>query len=1020
MRKILSKWCLAKIISSGLFSFIVVTVGCESSAYSACTYSGDASVSNSHCGTDYIQYYTGAGTATLTIADETSTFAELKPFNGATGSFNQTLILEGSTTLSRPDYSAVVMQTESANRDATVLIGENVNITSVGNFGAVWVRNDTSGDIVIENAGTVHATGAPGITGTTNLGSVSVTNTGSVTSVTDWGLYADGGHNNTIDSPALVSIVNSGTVNSYFAGARAINYHGLATITNSGTVNSTTRQGLVAWSDNGPVAIENSGSVTSGDDNAIHAMSETGDVTVFNSGSLTASDDPDVVAVRTGYSGIRAEAEFSGSIAVTNTASGVISAVNDYAIATNTSLGDITILNNGSISGLSGVSATSANGSASLTNNGSINATGQGVFLDGTTNVLINSNVIATSGTLAVGTGDGATTVTNSGTISAGSATDTAISMGNGNNRLILDDSSVIIGKVTTGNGANTLELSGANSGTLNADLIGDSGQYQGFDSVEKTGSGTWRITGASSDVDWTVLSGILSVAGTVQNVVVDGGTLSGSGTVGSLSIGSGATLAPGNSIGTLTAGNVTLASGSTYEVEVDAAGHSDKLASTGTVTIDNGATVSIRPENGTDDGSAYDPYSMYTIISAEGGVVGTFGAVTDTFAFLDAELSYDANAVYLGLLRNDVDFVSIAQTQNQRAVAGVVEAQGTAGALYKAVLPLSADGARNAFDQLSGDMYASTQSMLLDDSRFVREAVLSHLHVVPTIKTSNQDAAAGQNGKFAVWGAPFGAWGDWDGDGNAASLDRSIGGVVAGCDVMLGSSWTTGFAFGYSKTDFDVDSRQSSGSADSYHLGAYALKQLGGLDLTAGGAYSRHQIEADRTVRFGSFHDELNADYDADASQVFGEASYNFTSQTGRISPFLNLAYVHLSTDSFTEQGGEAALQVDSSSQDMVYSTLGLRAEKQVAVGGVLLKPNGSLGWRHGYGDNVPTGDVAFASGNAFAVEGVSIARNAIVGEFGLAHDLTENASINVAYNGQFSSDLNDQGVKATFVVKF
>ena len=236
----------------------------------------------------------------------------------------------------------------------------------------------------------------------------------------------------------------------------------------------------------------------------------------------------------------------------------------------------------------------------------------------------------------------------------------------------------------------------------------------------------------------------------------------------------------------------------------------------------------------------------------------------------------------------------------------------------------------------------------------------------------------------------------------------------------MLGSSWTTGFAFGYSKTDFDVDSRQSSGSADSYHLGAYALKQLGGLDLTAGGAYSRHQIEAGRTVRFGSFHDELNADYDADASQVFGEASYNFTSQTGRISPFLNLAYVHLSTDSFTEQGGEAALQVDSSSQDMVYSTLGLRAEKQVAVGGMLLKPNGSLGWRHGYGDNVPTGDVAFESGNAFAVEGVSIARNAIVGEFGLAHDLTENASINVAYNGQFSSDLNDQGVKATFVVKF
>ncbi|WP_306547615.1 autotransporter domain-containing protein [Desulfobulbus sp.] len=435
---------------------------------------------------------------------------------------------------------------------------------------------------------------------------------------------------------------------------------------------------------------------------------------------------------------------------------------------------------------------------------------------------------------------------------------------------------------------------------------------------------------------------------------------------------------------------------------------------------MNSGSAISILPENGTDDGSTYDPYTTYTLITADDGVFGTFGAVSDAFAFLDVNLSYDANNVYLALLRNNMDFTSIAETQNQIAVAGVVETQGTAGALYRAVLPLTEHDARDAFDQLSGEVYASTQSMLLDDSRFVREAILSHTHVTPTARSNNREAVAGQNEKYAVWGAPFGAWGDWDGDGNAVSLDRSIGGVVAGCDVMLGSSWTTGFAFGYSKTDFDVDSRLSSGSADGYHLGTYALKQLGGLDLTAGAAYSWHQVDTDRTVQFSGFRDDLEADYDADASQFFGEASYNFTTQTGRISPFLNLAYVNLNTDSFTEQGGEASLQVASSSQDMVYSTFGFRAEKQVAIGGMLLKPNGSLGWRHGFGDNVPTGDVAFESGNAFAVEGVSIARNAIVGEFGIAHDLTENASINVAYNGQFSSDLNDQGVKATFVVKF
>ncbi|WP_319530031.1 hypothetical protein [uncultured Cohaesibacter sp.] len=61
---------------------------------------------------------------------------------------------------------------------------------------------------------------------------------------------------------SVVSITNSGTVDAYTAAIRAINYHGLSTITNTGTVSSTTRQGLVAWTQSGDVTVDNSGTVS--------------------------------------------------------------------------------------------------------------------------------------------------------------------------------------------------------------------------------------------------------------------------------------------------------------------------------------------------------------------------------------------------------------------------------------------------------------------------------------------------------------------------------------------------------------------------------------------------------------------------------------------------------------------------------------------------------------------------------------------------------------------------------------
>ncbi len=114
--------------------------------------------------------------------------------------------------------------------------------------------------------------------------------------------------------------------------------------------------------------------------------------------------------------------------------------------------------------------------------------------------------------------------------------------------------------------------------------------------------------------------------------------TLGGNGTVGNTTI-NGGTLAPGNSIGTLTVdGNLCLTAAASYMVEVSPT-NADRTNVTGTATL-GGATVNANFAAGT------YVEKQYTILNAAGGVSGTFGSVVNTnlpFDFKTA-LSYDAN----------------------------------------------------------------------------------------------------------------------------------------------------------------------------------------------------------------------------------------------------------------------------------------------------------------------------------------------------------------------------------------
>jgi len=563
-------------------------------------------------------------------------------------------------------------------------------------------------------------------------------------------------------------------------------------------------------------------------------------------------------------------------------------------------------------------------------------------------------------------------------------------------------------------------------------------GTLSGSGSVVKSGDGALLYTGDGSGFTGTttVAGGLLSVGLTGGTTVLggaidvlSGATLGGSGTVGTTTLGAGATIAPGNSVGTINvAGDVVFDAASSYEVEVDPAStDSDLIHATGTAYL-NGATVAHVGMTG-----SYRPFSTYVILTADGGIDGTFGDVVSNYAFLTPELGYDANNVYLELTRNDIDFVDKARTRNQKATAAGVESLGLGSEIYGAVaiLPDDEELIGQAFDVLSGEIHASAKTALIEESHFVRDSVDERLQAafsgVPS--SSMQAMVYGPDGLrrapadgegLLAWGHAFGAWGTSDGDGNTATLNRSIGGFLAGLEGAFSPDVRVGLLTGYSHTYFASNDRSSSGSSDDYHIGLYGGGRWDALRLTGGLAYTWHDIGTDRSVAFNGFSDRLSADYDAHTFQAFGEAGYRIDTASGFFEPFAGLAHVNLRTGAFSEDGGAAALAAGAQSTETTFTTIGLRAATDLGLNMPRARAHGTLGWRHAFGDTVPQSTQAFAGGDAFTVAGTPIAEDAAVIEAGLDFDIAAGARLGLSYNGQIAADAREHGFKAKIDVRF
>ncbi len=821
-----------------------------------------------------------------------------------------------------------------------------------------------------------------------------------------------------VKAPASLTISRGGTVTAPISNI-GTNLRGTATITGAGSRWYGFDIMRVGWAGNGVVTIADHGSMSGKDmvlgvDSLVQGavnLSGAGSkielsgklsLGVEGTGTLNLSDGGTVEAVSSVFgegSGGSGTAIVSGS-GTTWTSTGGLMVIGDAGRGVLTLADSANVVANDRVdiakeSGSTGMLNIGAAAGERATTAGTLQ-TGAIVFGAGDGSIVFNHTDTAYDFKASL-TGTGTLKIMNGGTILSG------------DNSAFTGSTEISAGTLQIGNGGISGSLSGniTNNAALvfnRSDALTYAGVISGTGALTKSGTGTLTLTGANTHTGGTAVSaGRLVVNGSLGAVTLSGGTLGGSGTVGGFTANSGSTIAPGNSIGTLNVtGNADFAAGSTYEVEVDSAGNADKIVTTGGVSIDPNAKVNILAENGTDDGSTYAPSTTYTIITAGSAVNGKFGTVTDNFAFLDAALGYgDPKAVTLTLTRNAAPFASVGRTANQTAVANGVSSLTAGNGVFDAILGLSVDGARTAFDRLSGEIHPSVNGQLLEDSHLVRDAALARMFA--------PEEATG------AWAQAYGNWEQSQGDGNASEMNRLLGETLFGADAIVWDGWRTGVVAGYGKTGFSAGNVASEADADSYILGGYASGAFGPVGVRLGTSYALHDVSTSRTAKAGGFSDVLTADYFAGTAQVFGEVGYRFETPQGHFEPYAGLALVNQHSAGFSETGGAAALTGSSLSHTIGVTSVGVRGMHEVSVGDDMTAAlTGGVEWRHVIGDSSAQSAMNFAGGDAFTIAGTPMERDTFQLEAGLNLEFSEGATLDFGYQGALGSAHQSHGFTA------
>ena len=526
---------------------------------------------------------------------------------------------------------------------------------------------------------------------------------------------------------------------------------------------------------------------------------------------------------------------------------------------------------------------------------------------------------------------------------------------------------------------------------------------------VSFSGNSVWRNPIIGSGGLYKAGSGTLTLAEaanyTGDTQVQAGGLDIRKGLLSNLSISNGASVWASGRLGGNVTNNGVFLSGATASASI--AGNYIQ-SSTGNLGVWLGSTLKVTGK-ATIDGtmsilgvkSGYTTTAKETLLNAAGGVSGTFSSLkAASSVFLDANLAYDPNNVFLNINRIDVSKAIAGLGFGGATLDAAVRVESAMTAIDGQLAGLAPTGIRGSFVNAAGNLQQSTS---IANAELSLRSLSGELHAASAAMTfdgidAGRRALDGRIERLAHSRHLAGGVGGWYRDLSSSGTLAQSGYDSIGLDAageMIGNDWQAG---GNSVVGIGMNRIEQSswlGALGDRSRGLqremqlYAASWRGAWYGQAQLALGSFQRQLQRNLMLGSLQDSVATQLSGRYASASGELGRRFETRSGiALTPYLGSQFVRIGNDGFAETSATGfGLRANAWDSSRWQGFAGLHADRSFRVGGIDLRADARAEWQQTFASRGDLFDASFTGLSQWApLQGIALGNRSSMLGLGVA----------------------------------